>query len=529
VAPSSYGAATPHRPATDAAVAAFTAGGNAVDAALAAAAVLTVTYPHNCALGGDLFALVRAPDGRTMSGNAGGPAGARADRRALRAAGPAMPVTGAKTVTVPGLVAGWADVHALGARRPWAAALEPATAFAEDGVAVAPRLAGAIAECAPTAADPGLRDVFVPGGRPLVAGDTLRQPALAGTLRAIAAGGASAFYRGDVGRRLAAGLASAGADVTVEDLAGFAPETGEALRGRFGPLDVLTSPPNSSGVLVLQALAALEAAGLADPLGTDAGTLAEILRLGDHDRSRLLGDPGSAPFDPEAWLGAARIDELVADARRAAAGHRLPASVWANAAPRGDTAAIVTWDADGWAVSLIQSLLHFFGAQVLEPSTGVLLHNRGASFSLDAGHPNALAPGRRPAHTLMPLMVEEDGRLAGVLGTMGGKVHAQIHVQVLLRLLAGRPPQEAVDAPRWVVGGIEIGEPDDMIRIEDGCADATRDALARATLNPLPVPRGSEWLGHAQAIWLRPPGGAGSDFRADGAAAWSTDAARAVR
>jgi len=521
VAPSSYGAATPHRPATDAAAAAFAAGGNAVDAALAAAAVLTVTYPHNCALGGDLFALVRAPDGRTVSVNASGPAGARADRRAQRAAGPAMPVTGAKTVTVPGLVAGWGEIHARGARRPWAAALEPAIAYAADGVEVAPRLADAIAENVPAAADPGLRAVFAPGGRPLAAGDRLRQPALAGTLRTLSDEGARAFYRGDVARRLAAGLAAAGSDVTAEDLAGFAPETGEALRGGFGALDVLTSPPNSSGVLVLQALAALEAAGLDDPLGADAGTLAEILRLGDHDRTRLLGDPAEAPFDRDAWLGEARIEDLVADAHRAAAGHRLPASVWANAAPRGDTAAIVTWDADGWAVSLIQSLLHFFGAQVLEPSTGVLLHNRGASFALDEGHPNALAPGRRPAHTLMPVMVEEDGRLAGVLGTMGGKVHAQIHVQVLLRLLAGQPAQAAVDAPRWVVGGIEIGEPDDMIRIEDGCADTARDALARATLNPLPVPRGSEWLGHAQAIWLRPSGGAGSDFRADGVAAWS--------
>jgi gamma-glutamyltranspeptidase/glutathione hydrolase len=174
---------------------------------------------------------------------------------------------------------------------------------------------------------------------------------------------------------------------------------------------------------------------------------------------------------------------------------------------------------DGWAVSLIQSLFHSFGAQILEPSTGVLLHNRGASFSLVDGHPNALEPGRRPAHTLMPIMVEQNGRLTGVLGTMGGKVHAQIHVQVLLGLLDGRHPQEAVDAPRWIVGGMEIGERDDMIRIEEGCDASARDALSRATLRPLTVPRGSEWLGHAQAIWLDGGHDAGSDFRADGSAA----------
>jgi gamma-glutamyltranspeptidase/glutathione hydrolase len=521
VAGSPFAVATPHRPATDAAVAAFERGGNALDAALAAASVLTVTYPHNCALGGDLFALVRSPGGDTVSVNASGPAGSRADRPALRAAGRAMPVTGPKTVTVPGLVAGWERIHALGARRSWASAIEPAIAYAEDGVAIARGLAEAIAEYATTTRDPGMAAVFAPGGHPLAAGERLRQPALARTLRSIAGEGARVFYDGDVARRIVDAVAAAGGDLTMADLRGFAPETGPPLRGRFGGLDILTSPANSSGVLVLQALAALEAADLADPLGEDAGTLAEILRLGDHDRSRLLGDPRSTAFDPEEWLGEARIDALLAEARRAADGHRPKASVRANATPRGDTVAIVASDGDGWAISLIQSLFHSFGAQILEPSTGVLLHNRGASFSLADGHPNALEPGRRPAHTLMPITVEENRRLAGVLGTMGGKVHAQIHVQVLLGLLEGRTPQQAVDAPRWIVGGMEIGERDDMIRIEEGCDASTRDALSRATLKALTVPRGSEWLGHAQAIWLNGAYDAGSDFRADGAAAAS--------
>jgi gamma-glutamyltranspeptidase/glutathione hydrolase len=430
-----------------------------------------------------------------------------------------MPVTGAPTVTVPGLVAGWERIHALGARRPWAAAIEPAIGYAEDGVAVAPGLADAIAEHAPTASDRGMAEVFAPGGRPLGAGDRLRQPALARTLRAIAGDGAAAFYEGEIARAIVDTVAAAGGHLTTADLRAFAPESGAPLRGSFAGLDVLTSPPNSSGVLVLQALAALEAADLADPLGEDAGTLAEILRLGDHDRTRLLGDPRFVAFDRDAWLGEAHLGALVAEARRAAAGHRLAASVQANATPNGDTVAVAAWDGDGFAVSLIQSLFHSFGAQILEPATGVLLHNRGAGFSLEDGHPNALEPGRRPAHTLMPIMVEEDGELAGVLGTMGGKVHAQIHVQVLLGLLEGRSPQDVVDAPRWIVGGMEIGERDDHIRIEDGCSEATRDALSRATLHALGVPRGSEWLGHAQAIWLKGGCGAGSDFRADGAAA----------
>jgi gamma-glutamyltranspeptidase len=512
-----YAVATPHRPATDAAAAAFERGGNAIDAALAAAAVLTVTYPHNCALGGDLFALVRAPGGETVSVNASGPAGSAADRPALRAALGAMPITGAPTVTVPGLVAGWERIHALGARDTWSRAIEPAIGYAEGGVTVAPGLADAIAEA--TLSDRGLAEVFAPGGRRLAAGDRLHQPALARTLGAIAEHGAAAFYDGPIARRIVDVVAAAGGHLTAADLRGYAPEIGPPLRGPFRDLDVLTSPPNSSGVLVLQALAALEAAGLADPLGDDAGALAEILRLGDHDRTQMLGDPRHVPFDRDAWLGDAHLAELVGEARLASHGERLAATVQANATPNGDTAAIVAWDGDGWAVSLVQSLFHSFGAQVLEPATGVVLQNRGAGFSLEDAHPNALAPGRRPAHTLMPMMVERDGRLAGVLGTMGGKVHAQIHVQVLLGLLDGRSPQDAVDAPRWIVGGMEIGERDDMIRIEDGCAEPARRALSRATLHALRLPRGSEWLGHAQAIWLPGGCGAGSDFRADGAAA----------
>jgi gamma-glutamyltranspeptidase/glutathione hydrolase len=516
---SEYAVATPQSDATAAAVAAFEAGGNAIDAALAAAAVLTVTYPHNCALGGDLFALVRLPGGETLSVNASGPAARAADADRQRRRGPLMPVAGPATVTVPGLVAGWERLHELGARLPWTRALAPAIGLAEDGAAVAPGLAAAIADSPGVAADPGMAAVLAPGGAPLRAGDLLRQPALAATLRRLAAHGAAEFYEGETAARLVAGLAARGGELTAADLREFTPETGPPLRGRFGDLDVLTSPPNSSGVLVLQALAALEASGAPDPLGADAGALAEILRLGGVDRDARLADPRASPFDERAWLGAERVEALAASARAAAAGRRGPMAATGDPRPLGDTVAVVTADGEGRAVSLIQSVFHSFGAQILEPATGVLLHNRGAFFSLEPGHPNRLAPGRRPAHTLMPIVVERGGALAGVLGTMGGKVHAQIHVQVLLRLLAGRTPQEAVDAPRWVVGGMDLGEPGDVIRVEDGCAGPARAALERARLRPEPVPRGSDWLGHAQAIWLGDGLRAGSDLRADGAAA----------
>ncbi len=460
---------------------------------------------------------MREPDATTVSVNASGPAARAADAATLRRRGAQMPVTGPDTITVPGVVAGWERLHAHGARLPWADALHAAAALAEEGVVVAPSLGDAIGET--DLGDLGLRTVFAPGGTPLATGDLLRQPALAATLGRLAADGPRAFYEGDVGERLLAGLAARGGLLGAADLHGFAAEVAAPLHARFAGVDVLTSPPNSSGVVLLQALAALDAAGTPEPLGPDAGVLAEILRVGAEDRDRLLGDPRSVEVDSAAWLARGRLEAVVERARAAASGDRPPAALHGNRRPTGDTVAVVTADAGGRAVSLIQSLFHFFGAGILEPDTGVLLHNRGAFFSLREGHPNELAPGRRPVHTLMPMTVERDGRLLGVLGTMGGKVQAQILVQVLLRLLGGDSPQEAVDAPRWIAGGMEMGELDDTIRIEDGCSAAARAALARARLRVFDLPRDSEWLGHAQALWLDPQLSAGSDRRADGTAA----------
>jgi gamma-glutamyltranspeptidase/glutathione hydrolase len=431
------------------------------------------------------------------------------------AVGARMPVTGPHTVTVPGVVAGWGALHDLGASRPWSRHLELATELAAEGVTVAKGLADAIRDTAGVRDDAGMAGVFTASGTPLAAGALLRQPALARTLGRLAGEGPRAFYAGPLADALAAGLAGAGSALTAADLEAYAAVVEAPLRGRFGSVDILTSPPNSSGILLLQALAALEALAAADPLGSDAAQLASILRAGGAQRERMLADPASLPFDPDAWLGGDRIDELVAAARQ---GPADAAAAISGPRPDGDTVAVVTVDADGGAVSLVQSLSHSFGAQILEPVTGVLLQNRGASFSLDPEHPNALSPRRRPAHTLMPVMVERGGRLLGVLGTMGGRVHAQIHVQLLLALLNGATPQKAVDDPRWVVGAIDAGDPDGAVRIEQGVDEHARRALDGPGLTPVTVHRGSDDVGHAQAIWTEPELGAGSDFRADGAA-----------
>jgi gamma-glutamyltranspeptidase len=494
-----FAIATPEPHATAAGERAFREGGTAVDAALAAAAVLTVTFPHNCAVGGDAFILVRDPSGTTTAINASGPAGRAADPDALRRRGPTMPVQAPETVTVPGVVAGWERLHACGAALSWRELLGEAIRLAADGFPIGASLAGAIAEdAAAIAADQGLRNVFSPGGTPLREGDRLRQPALAATLRELASGGARVLYDGALGERLAAGLQRAGCTVDSGDLHGFEAETSPPARGRFRGLDVLTTPPNSQGVVLLQALAAL---------GDDAdpGRLAELLRRAAHRRDAVLADPAGAPFDPEAWLGPEALAALLAAPEPPAP---APAA--------GDTIALVAVDGEGRAVSLIQSLYYAFGALLLEPRTGIIVHNRGALFSLEPGHPNELAPGRRPLHTLMPVMVEEEGRLRYVLGTMGGRGQPQIIAQVLLELLGGAGAQDAVSAPRWIAGAVEEGDADRAVRVEAGTPAATIESLRRAGLEPVPAPRYADVFGHAMAIALAPdaPPDAGSDPRA---------------
>src|SRR5579875_2902461 len=487
--------ATPHRLATAAGERAMNGGGSAVDGAITAAAVLAVVYPHMSALGGDLFALVREPGGAVTVINASGPAPARIDAPRLRAAG-RLPRSGVDAVTVPGMVAGWGALHALAGRRPWADCRRDAELLARDGAEVTARLAAAIEELRPCGS---LADVFAPGGAPLATGDLLRQPALADTLEAIRDGGARSLYEGPLAARFADGLRALGSTISADDLAAFTPVVEAPLRTAFGSMELLTAAPNSSGMLLAQALRALDHFGLDDPLGGDAARLATIFVAGMAQRARELGDPRYSVQDPERWLSDAAIEAL---AEPPAVGAR-------TASPTGDTVAVVAVDADGRAISLNQSIYDSFGAQLLEPSTGIVLHNRGSAFSVARGHPNEIRPGKRPSHTLMPVAVEEKGHLRGVLATMGGPVHAQIHTQVLLRLLAGEHPARAVAAPRFAAFDGRV------------FAESDLDPALRESLRPdqLLEPH-SEFLGHAQAVWRQSiPDGvfeAGTDPRADG-------------
>ena len=397
--------ATPHAAATAAGDTVFRTGGNAFDAAVAAAVALTVVYPHMCAVGGDIIALAATADGavRVVNGSGAAPAALTAADVAARHG--RMPERGADTVTVPGAVAAWTTLLELGGTRRPADLIEPAARMAEQGVPVARSLAAAITGAerdGGLAADEGMAAVFRPGGRPLQDGDALVQPALARTLRAIQADGPAALYEGPAGAAIVAHLRALGSAITTDDLAAHATELGRPLTGTFGPEDVPTAPPNSQGLLLLEVPNAATRLGDVDLLGADADLLAELFQLVTLDRDRHLADPRRAEVPVAELLSERHAAELAAAAlARRAAGPGATGAAGAKAT--GDTIAVVAADDAGNAVSLIQSVYYGFGAGILDPTTGVILHNRGAFFSVHLVSPNALAGGKRPGHTLMPV------------------------------------------------------------------------------------------------------------------------------
>ncbi|MGH3644499.1 MAG: gamma-glutamyltransferase, partial [Mycobacterium sp.] len=344
-------AATPHAMATDAATAAFRDGGSAIDAAIAAAAVLTVVYPHNVALGGDLIALVRTPDGIVTCVNASGWAGADADAETIRARyGSVMPSRGADTVTVPGGVRGWETLRSFGSRLPWDRLLRPAEEAAERGVPVAASLDAHLAD--PENADLiGLEDfdrVFRPGGRLLRGGEEFRQPELAATFAALRACGPDEFYTGALAARTLEYLRARGSVLNGADFAEFQPESTAPLAVDFRGVTVLTSPPNTHGFMMLRALRAIESIGVEAPLGDGIGTLMRVFHHGNWLRSARLADPRMAGVDV-----AALVD---GDLRAVTPVGERPEVVGSVA--RGDTVGVAAADGDGIAVSLIQSVYH---------------------------------------------------------------------------------------------------------------------------------------------------------------------------
>ncbi|MGY4710287.1 gamma-glutamyltransferase family protein [Mycolicibacterium sp. CBM1] len=497
--------ATPHALATDAGLDVLRDGGTAIDAAIAAAAVLTVVYPHNVALGGDLFALIRTPDGEVRCINASGWAGAGVDAAGLRARyGDWLPPRGAAAVTVPGGVRGWEAMRRFGSRSSWSATLLAAQRLARDGVPVAASLATHLddAEKHDLVGTADFDRVFRPGGAPLRAGEVLRQPALADTFAALRSDGPAAFYTGALAERMVDHLRSHDSCLVPTDFADFQPEVQAPLSAEFGELTVLTSPPNSQGFLLLRALAEVRAAGIERPVGDGMGELLRAFHRGNAIRDHQLADPRFAAVD------------IAGMAQPSPAGYGAGAGV-----PRGDTVGIAAADGEGYAVSLIQSVYYAFGSGLIDPVTGVLFHNRGCGFSLDPASPNVIAPRKRPAHTLMPAMTSRHGRIGHVLSTMGGQGQPQILAQILLHELDGAGAIDAVAAPRAIVGNQSGGGPD-TVTVE---ADLPAPALAsirQAGFDPVEVAPRTESLGQANVVFVDDRGAmtAASDPRCDGAA-----------
>ncbi|MFI6253396.1 gamma-glutamyltransferase [Streptomyces sp. NPDC051016] len=496
--------AAPHPAALDAAGRSARQGGNAVDAALAAAAALTVVYPHQCSLGGDLIALVHTPDGTVRAVLSVGAAARDVDVTALRAADRRMPAQGPQTVTVPGVVAGWAALaQAYGTPGALPAALRDAAGLAREGATVSAGLARAVRErAARVAADPGLSALLTgPDGRPVGEGDPLPQPRLARVLDQLAEDPVS-FYRGPVAQALAAGLRRLGSPLTAADLAAHEAESAEPLNVEVAGATWWAAPPPSQGA-VLPALlrAAADAAGLPEP----ERTLLLAARSLDASaaRDRLLGDPHGQSLDLAGLLDPAPL-----------AGAVPPEP---PIRPSGDTVAVTAVDSSGLAVSLIQSVYQTFGSGLCEPDTGIVLHNRGSAFSLEPGHPGVLRPGTRPPHTLCPV-IGRSGALLLAAGCQGGRAQPQILAQTLPRLAdPTADPAAVLGSPRWVTGARDIGFEEPTLLAEPGSLPTPMDAPLLGL--PVALTAGpTDLAGHTQVVRLARDGrlDGASDPRADG-------------
>ena len=444
-------AATSHPQATLTALDVLRGGGNAVDAAVAAVAVQCVVEPQMTGIGGDCFVLYAPASGGVVALNGSGRAPAALTVEHLLSTGvTAIEAQSPHAVTVPGAVAGWQlflDAHGT---RGLDELLQPAIRCADEGFAVTPRVAFdwrrdrvALEAC------PGGRDYYLPGGRAPEAGRLMRFPALARTLRHIAEGGARAFYEGELASRMVAALRDFGGVHTEADFAAATAEFVEPIHTSYRDTIVYECPPNGQGIVVLQILNILERFDLT-ALGQDTAArlhlLAESARIAYRDRDAALGDPDHAELPVARLLDKAYARVLAEHIDPERAMESLPPHLLE---PHPDTVYLTVVDRELNAVSFINSLFGGFGSGLVCPQTGVIFHNRGCAFRLDAAHPNVLAPGKRPMHTIIPGLAFRGGEAWCSFGVMGGHYQPVGQAHLLTRLLDdGLDPQAALDGPR---------------------------------------------------------------------------------
>ena len=510
--------ATSHPLASQAGLAMLRAGGSAVDAALAAAACLTVLEPTSNGLGGDGFALIW--NGSQLHGiNGSGRAPAALNVELLARAGYGdLPTYGWLPVTVPGVVQLWGDMHERFGKLPLAQVLAPAISYAEEGAPVAAMvsrfwdLAVAAARMRHGAEFAAFLPTYAPGGRAPRCGERFRSPGHARTLRLIAQEGVRAFYEGAIADAIATFSRSTGGLVTADDLAAHHSEWVEPITTRYGDYTVAEIPPNGQGVAALISLGILDGLDLArHPRDSVASyhLQVEAMKLAFADIFAYVGDPAHADVPTAALLDRERLAE-----RRAKIGP-MAQQFGPGELPRGGTVYFCAADRDGQMVSMIQSTYMGFGSGVVVPDWGISLHNRGCGFVTTPGHPNQLMPGKRPFHTIIPGFLLKDGQGVGPFGVMGAHMQPQGHTQMIVNSLTyGMHPQAALDAPRW------RWDRDQTLHLEMETPRHIVEGLA-ARGHQTVVDSDVSLFGRGQIIWQLASGDyvAGTEPRCDGVAA----------
>ena len=497
-------------------------GGNAVDAAVASAAALNVVEPESTGVGGDMFALIwndSEKQVRALNGSGRAPGAASIDQ--LRTAGHnQMPGEGAFSVSVPGTVHGWETILNAHGSMPLVEVLKPAIRYAEEGFPVTDFIAYQWSgQQARLSALPSGQEMLL-NGRPPRQGDMIRLPTLAKTLRAVAEGGSAAFYQGEIADKIASFVQEQGGWITTEDLADHTSDWDEAISTDYRGLTCWECPPNGQGIAALEALNIVEGFDIKEMGSQTLETyhhLIEAMRLSFADAYRYVADPRKAEV-PIAELtdkayAAGRRDRI--DPERA-----MPYVPFGDLtglmSGGGDTVYISAVDGQGNACSFINSIYINFGSGLVVPGTGIVLQNRAALFSLDADHPNALAPGKRPYHTIIPAMATLDGELYLCYGVMGGFMQPQGHLQAICNMVDfGMDPQQTLNALRFQVIG-------DAVLVEEGLSPDVMGGL-RSRGHQLHQVSGHArvGMGGGQVIRRNPETGAlwaGSEPRKDGCA-----------
>lgn len=527
-------AATSHPLATQVAVDVLKGGGSAVDGAIAANAALGLMEPTGCGVGGDLFAIHWEAGSRELTGlNASGraPRALTLDHLRSVCGRGGIPSNGPLCVSVPGAVDGWFELHERFGRRPMADLLAPSIGYAEDGFPVTPVIAGSWAtDAAVLGRYPGFAEVYLPGGRAPRAGEIFRNPRLAETYRKIAAGGREAFYRGEIARGIDRYMAEQGGFLSHDDLAAHRSEWVEPVSTGYRGYEVWELPPNGQGIAVLQMLNLLEDDDLR---GMGWGSpaylhrLIEAKKLAFEDRARYYADRAFAEVPVAELISRryARERRRLIDPERASITVPCGDPAVLN---RGDTVYLSVADEHGNMVSFIQSNFHGMGSGMTPAGLGFVLQDRGGAFSLDSGHANVFAPGKRPFHTIIPAFVTLDGEALMSFGVMGADMQPQGQVQVLVNIIDfGMDIQTAGDAPRLRHDGSSDPRGGRMsdggaVYLESGFPEGTAEALVALGHRVHTGAEGLGGFGGYQAILRDPDSGVysgASESRKDGHAA----------